>query len=346
MKKVSVIIPVYSAEKYIGDTVQSVLDQTYKSLELLIVDDGSPDKSIEICQQFTDPRIKIIRQVNRGVAAARNNGIRHSQGEYIAFLDADDLWLPEKLEKHVNHLENSPAVGVSFSYTAMIDEVGNPLGFYKMTELKEVTPSLILLRDPIGSGSNLVTRREVLEAIRFQDNFDGTVEDCYFDNDRTLHPSEDTECWLRISLQTNWQFEVIPEVLILYRLHSGGYSSKLRKKLASWERFLEKARFYAPEFMEQWENPGLAYHLRFLARRAVTLKAGTMAVEMIHRALAAHWRILLEDPSRTLITLAASYSLCILPQPLYNQIEALASKIIGARQKRRILQDQSQVLSS
>src|SRR4028118_491035 len=103
MKKVSVIIPVYQVEKYIAAAVQSVLEQTYKDFELLIIDDGSTDRSLEICQQFSDPRIKIIRQQNQGVCAARNTGIRHAQTEYLAFLDGDDLWLPTKLEKHVEH---------------------------------------------------------------------------------------------------------------------------------------------------------------------------------------------------------------------------------------------------
>ena len=345
MKKVSVIIPVYAAEKYIAATVQTVLEQTYNNFELLIVDDGSPDKSIEICQQFTDSRIRIIRQVNRGVAAARNNGIRHSQGEYIAFLDADDLWLPEKLEKHINHLESSPAVGVSFSYSAFIDEVGNFVGLYNATEYKVITPSSILCRNPLGNGSTLVTRREVLEAIRFQDNLYGTVEDFYFDDDRRLHRSEDAECWLRISVQTNWQIEAIPEVLTLYRLHPGGHSTNLVKTLESWERCLEKVRSYAPELVAECEKSSMAYQLRYIARKAVKMKAGPIAAELIHRSLTTHWRILLQEPRRTLMTLAAAYSLCLIPQPLYSQMEALALKIIGTSQRRRIVRDQSRQLA-
>ena len=88
MNKVSVILPVYRVEKYIGAAVESVLTQTYKDFELIIVDDGSPDRSVEICQQFTDPRITIIRQQNRGLAGATNTGIRHAQAEYFAFLAA------------------------------------------------------------------------------------------------------------------------------------------------------------------------------------------------------------------------------------------------------------------
>jgi glycosyltransferase involved in cell wall biosynthesis len=342
MKKVSVIIPVYKVEKYIADTVKSVLDQTYKNFELLIVDDGSPDRSIEICQQFADDRIQIIRQENRGVCAARNKGIRHSQGEYLAFLDADDLWLPEKLEKHVKHLENSPSVGVSFSCSAFIDQAGQPLGIYQTSKLEDITAPYILYRNPIGNGSTPVIRREVLEDIKFQDDLYGTMEDCYFDE--RLRHKEDVECWLRIALQTKWEIKGISEALTLYRVNSGGASANLHKQLEDLEKLLEKTRSYAPELVERWGNPARAYELRKLARWAVRLQAAPTAVEMAHRALSTYWRILLEEPRRTLLTLAAVYSLWLLPRPLYSQMENFALKMTGATQKRSILQERSRQL--
>ncbi|KAB8317807.1 glycosyltransferase family 2 protein [Tolypothrix campylonemoides VB511288] len=335
--KISVIIPVYKVEKYIAATVESVLAQTYKNFELLIIDDGSPDKSIEICQQFTDNRIRIIRQENRGVAAARNTGIRNAQGEYLAFLDADDLWTPEKLAKHIEHLENSPAVGVSFCRSAFIDELGEPLGIYQITKLKGITPLDLLCRTPIGNGSVPVIRRETLEDIAFQDNLYGVVENFYFDDDRQLHPSEDVECWLRIAMKTKWLIEGIAEPLTLYRVNSQGFSAQLMKKLKSWERMLEKAHAYVPsESMAELEKIAMAYQLRHLARRAVTLKDGTTAIQFTHRALSTYWRILLEEPRRTLITLAAAYFLWLMPRSLYHQIESIALKIVGAAQRRRI----------
>lgn len=341
MKKVSVIIPVYQVEKYIAATVKTVLAQTYTNFELIIVDDGSTDKSREICEQFTDPRIKIICQENRGVAAARNTGIRNAQGEYLALLDADDLWLPEKLAKHVEHLETSPSVGVSFCRSAFIDEQGKPLGIYQISKLQDITPLDLICRTPIGNGSVPVMRREVFEEIKFSDNLYGVVEDFYFDDDRQLHPSEDVECWLRIQLKTKWKIEGIPEALTLYRVNPSGHSAQLVKKLNSWKRMLEKAHVYAPELMEQIEDIAMAYHLRHLARRAVTLKLGSTAVQLMHQALSTYPRILQEEPRRTLMTLAAAYSLWLLPRSLYHEIESLALKITGANQKRNILQQQS-----
>ncbi|MFB2973577.1 glycosyltransferase family 2 protein [Aerosakkonema sp. BLCC-F183] len=338
MKTVSVVIPVYKVEKYIAATVQSVLAQTYKNFELLIVDDGSPDRSIEICQKFTDPRLKIIRQENQGVSAARNTGIRYAQGEYLAFLDGDDLWLPEKLEKHILHLENFPNVGVSFSRSAFIDETGKPLNLYQMPKLNEITPDLIFCRNPIGNGSAPVIRREVLKSIKFEDSFSGKAEPCYFDP--RLHHFEDVECWLRIALKTNWEVEGIPEALTLYRVNLKGASTNISKQLEDLEKVIEKTRAYAPELVERCANRARAYELRFLARRSVSLRNGKAAVELAHRALATHWRIFIEEPRRTLLTLGAAYSLCLFPQSFYRQIEEIALKITGAAQKRRILQEQ------
>ncbi|HAG80054.1 MAG TPA: glucosyl transferase [Cyanobacteria bacterium UBA12227] len=337
MKLVSVIIPVYRVEQYIAATVQSVLDQTYKHFEVLIVDDGSPDKSVEICQQFQDPRIKIIRQENRGANAARNEGIRQAKGEYLAFLDGDDAWLPEKLAKHIEHLESSPKIGMSFSRSAFIDEEGNALGIYQMPKLQGITIPDIICRNPISNGSTAVIRREVFEAIKYQDNLYGSLQDFYWDE--RLQGSQDNDCWFRIAIQTDWQIEGIPEALTLYRINSTGISANLFKKQESWEQVIEKTRSYAPELIAQWEDRARAYHLRYLARRAVSLRDGATAVKLIHQALATHWQILIEEPLRTLITLAASYFLWLLPQSFYEQLEAIIMKRTGSNQKRRIVQE-------
>lgn len=343
MKKVSVILPVYGVDQYISATVQSVIEQTYQDFEFLIIDDGSPDKSIEICQQITDPRIKIIRQKNQGVSAARNTGIRQAQGEYLAFIDGDDLWVPEKLEKHVKHLDSSPSVGVSFSYSAFIDPAGVPLGIYQTAKTENISPAYILRRNPVGNGSTPVIRREVFEAIRYQETIDGVVEESYFD--RQLRNMEDVECWLRMAIQTDWQIEGIPEALTLYRVHPKGHSANLLNHMKSVEEVIEKTRSYAPEIIAQCENPCRAYQLRFLSRRAVSIRNGSLAAELFHKSLASYWGILLEEPRRTILTGAAAYLLWLLPHNFYNQLEGLGLKITGANQKQRIQQEQAEQLA-
>lgn len=343
MKLVSVIIPVYGAEKYIAATLQSLLAQTYENFEALIIDDGSPDRSIDICQQFTDPRLKIIRQQNRGLPGARNTGIRHAKGDYIAFLDADDIWLPTKLEKHVNHLNNSSHVGISFSYSAFIDEMGNRTGLNQIPrKLKDITPDYVLCRNPIGNGSAAVVRREVFEDIKFQDDVHGTAEDCYFD-ERLRHKSADAtdiECWLRISIQTRWQQEGLPEALTLYRLNTGGLSANAFKQLEALEKVIEKTRSYAPDLISKCEQAARAYHMRYTVRRIVSLGDGATAVKLFHKVLATYWRILLEDTRRTFLTGMAAYLLFLLPKPLYEQLQILGLTVVGAIQKVRIQQKQ------
>jgi glycosyltransferase involved in cell wall biosynthesis len=334
----SVIIPVYNSDKSVAATLKSVLAQTYQDLEIIIVDDGSTDKSIDICKQFPDPRIKIVHQQNRGLAGARNTGIRHAQGEYLAFVDSDDLWLPEKLAKHMQHFERSPDVGVSFSRSSFIDDQGQPLGIYQMPKLTDITPEYLFCRNPISNGSSVVIRRAVFSAIKFHANLYGEVEDFYFDD--TFRQSEDIECWLRIALQTNWKIEGIPEALTLYRVNTEGLSANILQQYASWERILAKTQVYNPEFVERWGNQARAYQLRYLARRATRQRSPKVAVSLLHKAMKIYWRILLEEPHRTFITFCAAYLLWILPQFVYQSLEKLMMQITGFSQKLRIQHEQ------
>jgi hypothetical protein len=321
MKKVSVIIPVYGVEKYVADAVSSVLQQSYINLELIIVDNGSPDRSIEICQQFHDPRIQIIRQENRGPSGSRNTGIRHAKGDYIAFLDGDDIWHPDKLTKHVHHLESDPQLGISFCYSAFIDIHGRSLGLYMTPKLKNITPEYILCRCPMSNGSVSVYRREVFEEIAFGDDLRGYSEVCYF-NER-LKSLEDVECWTRMALKTNWGIEGIPEPLTQYRLNDQGSSANVNQQLEYVDKLIEKLQSYAPDFSARWEKPFRANQLRFLARRMVSLGQGKKAVELINRALVTHHCLLQKrEFKRTLVTVIAAYMLLIFPKSLCEKAKA------------------------
>ena len=338
MPKISVIIPVYNSEKTVAETLESVLAQTYRDLEVIVVDDGSTDKSIEICRGFNDERIRIVHQKNRGLAGARNTGIRHAQGEFLGFVDSDDVWLPEKLEKHFQHLQSSPNVGVSFSRSQFIDDQSKPLEIYQMPKLTNITPEYLFCRNPISNGSSVVILKDVFKDIKFQENLYGEVEDFYFDD--RFRQSEDIECWLRIALQTNWIIEGIPDALTLYRLNSGGLSANLIKQYESWQQILVKTNVYNPEFIKQWGDKARAYQLRYLARRATRARSPKVAVSLLNQALMAHWRIILEEPRRTFISLIAAYLLWILPKSIYQWLEKLTMQITGANQQRRIQKEQ------
>lgn len=115
-KLVSVVMPIYNAEKYLKDNLPLLINQTYKNFELILVNDGSKDKSLAICQDFAkkDSRIKVISQENKGVSSARNLGIENSKGEYICFVDADDFTMPNYLSTLVSTIENNDLGIVNF----------------------------------------------------------------------------------------------------------------------------------------------------------------------------------------------------------------------------------------
>ena len=112
----SVILPVYNCESYIKDAIESILDQTYKNFELIVVDDGSTDNSIKIIERFRVPSVKIIRQENLGCPVARNTGLKTARGEYFAFLDSDDLWVRNKLELQMEQISQPGAADMIFGY--------------------------------------------------------------------------------------------------------------------------------------------------------------------------------------------------------------------------------------
>ena len=336
MKKASIVIPLYNVEKFIRFALQSASAQTYPNIEILVVDDESSDGGVEICRQFDDPRIKIFQQENRGLAGARNTGIRNAQGDYIAFLDADDLWEPDKLEKHIRHLESAPDVGVSFSYSKFIDQQNNPIGLFQFaSKLKDITPLDVLCRSPISNGSAGVFRKEVFEDIAFTAMHGDTPVEEYFDEN--FRDSEDIECWMRIAVLTDWKMEGVPEALTMYRINPKGMSANLYKKMTSWEDVLDKIRTYAPEEMVKWEHPGRAYHLRYLSRRATTLRDKVQAVQLFSRAIKSYWPLIIEEPLRTGITGSAAFLLWVLPESVFDRVFMKMMQVTGDRQRRRLL---------
>ena len=336
--KVSVVMPVYNVETFIEEAVHSVLAQSWTDFELLVVDDCSPDQSVDLCRRIQDDRIKIIHNdKNRGLAGTRNTGIRHARADYIAFLDADDTWHPDKLAKHVEHLDRRPEVGISFSRSRFMEPDGQLTQYYQMPRLVDIDAAHCLCRNPVGNGSAAVVRRSALEAIRYQDDRYGELEDRYFDED--LRRSEDIECWTRIMVQSGCVMEGIPEALTNYRLNAGGLSAQTHQQYASWETALEKIRAIAPDLVAGCEHMARAYQLRYLSRQSIRMKDGRTAVYFTHRALATHLPILWAEPKRTVCTLAAAYLLFVMPKPVYEGIEGLAHAVIGATQQASIAKE-------
>ncbi|PMG29783.1 glucosyl transferase [Shewanella sp. 10N.286.52.C2] len=337
--RISVVMPVYNVEQFVKSAIESVLKQTYDNFELLIVDDRGDDNSMQICKQFIgDPRVHIIRhQTNKGLAAARNTGIRHSLGEFVAFIDSDDLWHPEKLQRHVVHLDKNPNVGLSFSRSSFIDYQGKFIDFYQMPKLFDIDAAHLLCRNPVGNGSAPVIRRSTINDIRFQPASSKNRHSCYFDEN--FRQSEDIECWLRIAATTSWEIEGLPEPLTYYRLNHGGLSANLEKQYASWEKMIEKARGFAPKLLKQHEESARGFQLRYLSRQAIRIGDGSAAVKLFNRAMKASPSIIRSETFKTVTTMIAAYAQWIIPAWGYIAIEAVGQKFIGILQKLRISRD-------
>ena len=308
---------------YVALSLGSVLAQSFRDFEVIVVDDGSSDKGPEIARSTGDPRVRVVTQQNRGLAGARNTGIRESKGEYVGFLDADDLWTPCKLEAHVRLLDSDPAIGLTFSASELIDDDGASIGLVQRPKSEAFTPEHVFCRNPVGNGSAPVIRRAVFDDIAFHDAALDRV--CWFDE--SFRQSEDIECWTRIVTTGKWKLALVEEALTRYRVASGGLSANVEKQLATWRRFRAKVKNYAPALEATTGDLAEAYQLRYLARRAVRSSDGSTALKLMIAALKSDWTIMRREPSRTFVTLAAAVARRLLPGRLFGALERAA---IGA----------------
>jgi len=210
---VSVIIPNYNYAHYLREAIDSVLAQSYLDIEIIVVDDGSKDASREVMVSYGD-KVKTVFQQNQGVAAARNNGVNAGSGEYVAFLDADDAWMPEKVKKQVSRFEADKALGLVHVGVIEVDENGNTL-LERLEGLEgDVAAQLLLLKREgiLGGGSGLMVPRKVFdEAGGF---------------DTRLSTSADWDLFYQIS--SRYQVGFVPELLLKYRIHNSNMHSNVR----------------------------------------------------------------------------------------------------------------------
>ena len=203
---VSVIIPNYNYGRFLGAAIDSVLSQTFPCSEIIVVDDGSTDESLEILAKYKKDEVKIVQQKNGGVGAARNAGAKASSSDLLAFLDADDYWLPQKIEKQINRLLRDREFGFITCGMKEFDASGNIINTYTEGEEGWCAEDILLIK-PVtaGPGSSSLIWREVFEQVEG------------FDERKELHPSEDWEFTYRVAQVTKIAF--LPEVLVAYRNH-------------------------------------------------------------------------------------------------------------------------------
>lgn len=292
---VTVVIPAYNASGYLEETIESVLQQSFTDFELLVIDDGSTDDTTGIVHRYSqkDSRVRLFSQINQGVSVARNTGIHQAKGKFIAFLDSDDLWLPNKLAVHVQHLSTHPKLGMSFGRVEFMSFDGKPTGQLSNPRLSNITPKHLYEENPAITPSNAVIRRDVLDQIG---GFD-----------RELSGYADAELFLRVSCY-GWQVEGIDQILVYYRTSVSGMSSQLDSMEEDWNCFTKKIQAYAPDLVEQHYNRARGMLLRYLARRALRLGlASKVGVSFMNRALRSDWMLMFREPRRTMLTMLAVY---------------------------------------
>ncbi len=278
MPLISVIIPVFNGERTIGETIESVLNQTLHDLEIIIINDGSQDTTLEIVSCIQDPRIKIFSYSNAGPNPSRNRGVSNAKGEYISFIDADDLWTPDKLEFQLKALQENPQAALAYSWTDYIDESGQFLhkGSY-MTVNGDVYAKLLLI-DFVSSGSNpLIRRQALIEAGGF---------------DETLTHGEDWEMWIRLA--KHYHFVCVSSPQILYRKSVHSWSYNISHMEAGGLQVIEQAFTQAPNSLAYLKQSSVANFYKGLTYRALEGNPGRQRGLTAARCL---WHSFRTDPS-------------------------------------------------
>jgi glycosyltransferase involved in cell wall biosynthesis len=315
MPRASIVVSAYNTLKTLPETVESLLAQDYDDFDVIVVDDGSSDGTSDWVQSHPDPRLRLVRQINRGLAGARNGGIAATDATYIGFCDGDDLWEPQKLSKHVAFLDSNPKVGLTYSGSMLIDAHSIPIGVTQSPKTSDITARDVLLRNPVGNGSAPVLRRACLDEIMFCPK--GETRTQWFDE--MFRQSEDIECWLRIVLTTNWQIAGTDEPLTRYRIISSGLSANLIKQFETWTRVADRVSELSPDFARAHVPAARAYQLRYLARRAVTLGAGRTALSLMRQSVVSSLHPVINEPFKTGSTIAAGLVLVLGGGPIVRR---------------------------
>jgi glycosyltransferase involved in cell wall biosynthesis len=300
----TVVMPAFCADKTIREAISSVLAQTETDFELIVVDDGSTDLTYAtaIAAIGHDPRGKVLRQVNAGPSAARNVGLAAASGKLIAFLDADDRWVPTALATHRTNFASRPELGLSFARTRFYD---NELRYPGRCSayVADLQLGQVLAENPICTTSNLVARSDLLLALG---GFDSS-----------LTHAEDQELVVRVLATTKWKVGGIDAELVHYRTSTQGLSADLVQMERGWQQMLERARRYAdPEEFDAAETQSRALYSRYLARRALRTggQAGIALSYLVSAFLTKPSALFGAETKRTLMTAIGVLAALVLPR--------------------------------
>jgi glycosyltransferase involved in cell wall biosynthesis len=254
---ITCVMAAHNAASTIEASVESVLRQSFRDIELIVVDDGSTDETVKIIAGIDDERIVVLRQPRRGPSAARNYAIALSRGEYVAPIDADDIWLPRKLELQLEAIERSAGAAVAYGWTDFVDERLRPSHPDTRATFEGNVHEALLRQNFIACGSNTLMRLSAVEELG-----------CF---DETLHAAEDWE--LHTRLAARYPFVVVPEVVVLYRHSPLSITSHFllmeRHFLAACRKIFDAA----PGHLRSLEVQQKSSFYRYLTMRAAQSKS-------------------------------------------------------------------------
>jgi glycosyltransferase involved in cell wall biosynthesis len=223
--RVSVIIPAYNAADCVRRAVDSVFAQSFQDFELLVVDDGSTDPTQAVLAGYGD-RLRLLAKENGGPAAARNHGLNHAVGDYVAFLDADDYWRPDKLDRQVALLDARPEIGFCSTATEVVDSAGRPAGEWPCRPDAGPLPDILFMQGTVisGSTSGVLARRRLIDEIG---GFDPL-----------LRGFEDPDLWIRLAARTDYACIPQPLTVVVRTANSvsGNLVNMRRATLASFRK--------------------------------------------------------------------------------------------------------------
>ncbi len=274
---VSVIIPAYNAAVFIGRTLDSVLSQSYRNLEVIVVDDGSVDATADLVQQYADAdsRVKYLKQKNAGVAAARNYAIANSNGEFIAPIDSDDVWFPEKIERQVSmFLEGGESVGLVYTWWVGIDQEDRVKGLAARWNANGLLDDALLFVNFVGNASVPLFRKKALDAVGgYSVHFLAANGQGCEDWDLTLRVAE------------KYHVRVAPEYLMGYRQIAGSMSDDWTSMAKSYDMMIDDLLRRRPDADTDVLNWSRSHFCRYIAAKAYMGDAYSEALRWLRKSV-------------------------------------------------------------